>query len=111
MALFRRGRSPNMGYPQEVNDFFGGILTETQELVVLLSSSEVTAEQVSGLFPRVVEAGLGWTHLAKDGYFLSISEPYSKAFAEITFGVKENDRAHIAKGLQTITEVAKRLIS
>lgn len=104
MPLFRQRRQPQVSPEDELARLLG----ETVSVIEGLKAENFRDEHGQALCDKSVELGVGWTALSTSGFFVEVSEPYSKAFARLVFGLKENKGDDIQGAVADMIAVAQK---
>ena len=81
------GVAPKLIYSQEIDAEFVNLMEITADLNRRINmSSKLAEDELAKLVQETFDAGIRWTRLSKGGYFMDVSEPYSRAFASIVLG-------------------------
>src|ERR1019366_6897255 len=105
----RRSKDPPPIYSTEIDGEFSTLAEVSVDLMERLNSSaDLNEGELMVLMADTLDAGVRWTRLSDGGYFLSGSKPFSDALAEIVLGMNINDFAHVKKGLDQMTDTARR---
>lgn len=111
MSLFKKRVSGTQPiYSREVDAECVNLMQISADLVRRIKAAPTLTDDERGqLAQDTFDAGVRWTRLSEGGYFVSVSEPYSKAMAEIVLGMNKNDPAHINKGCETVIGIAQNI--
>lgn len=84
------------------------LLGATVSVIQGLRAENFRDEHAQALFDKSLELGVGWTALATAGLFVEVSEPYSRAFARLVFGMKQSNGEDIQGAIAAMIAVAQR---
>jgi hypothetical protein len=110
--LGRFGRHTSVGasgHSLEAEAKLQNLLTLTEAILASLTNANVSDIELQKAQDDAVRASAGWTELAEQGQFVTVSKPYSEAMAHIVMGLEGSDEWQVMEGVRMVPTDAARI--